>query len=164
MFGILWTIIMDKHQAAEERKKKIRDLEYSLFAGDNTNNVRNFRLIMRSIIKSKNYFLKIPTFSIQNNKILSLFLRRGWSFPTLFFYFCKIKYYLSNFLNIIFSLEKSLTQKCHNIINIFWCDLSHFWPDLPYHVIWLKLNISLPSASLVKILFPLFRELSDYPL
>ena len=43
---------MDK--AAEERKKKIRNLEYSLFAGGKSNNVRNVEIfIYRPILVTR---------------------------------------------------------------------------------------------------------------
>ena len=37
---------MDK--AAEERKKKIRNLEYSLFSGGKTDNVSYYEILMRN--------------------------------------------------------------------------------------------------------------------
>ena len=38
---------MDK--AAEERKKKIRNLEYSLFSGGKSNNVSYYEILMRNL-------------------------------------------------------------------------------------------------------------------
>ena len=52
---------MDK--AAEERKKKIRNLEYSLFSGGKSNNVSDYELLKRDFSISQ-----IPTSSpISNN-------------------------------------------------------------------------------------------------
>ena len=42
---------MDK--AAEERKKKIRNLEYSLFAGEKTNNVSNLEIFLGVRVSSQ---------------------------------------------------------------------------------------------------------------
>ena len=54
---------MDK--AAEERKKKIRNLEYSLFAGGKSNNVRNVEIfiynrpILGALIDSQDLSLRV---------------------------------------------------------------------------------------------------------